>query len=99
MGEDYQSHVKVCMQCQKNANLEKKPTQKLHSIISSWPFATWGIDLIGMINTHYREGHKFIIIAIEYITKWIEAIPMKSITQEKVIAFLTQYIITRFGVP
>lgn len=55
--------------------------------------------MIGMINPHSREGHKFVITAIEYTTKWVEAIPIKSVTQEKVIAFLTEYIITRFGVP
>jgi len=52
-----------------------------------------------MINPHSREGHKFVIIATEYTTKWVEALPMKSITLEKVIAFLTKYIITRFCVP
>ena len=56
-----------------------------------------GIDLIGMINPHSREVYKFIIIAIEFTTKWVEAIPMKLVTQAKVISFLTKNIITRFG--
>jgi len=77
MEEDFQSHMKACVPCQKHANLEKYPTQELNSIISPWPFATSGIDLIGMINCHSREGHKFIIIATKYNTKWVESIPMK----------------------
>jgi len=52
-----------------------------------------------MINPHSREGHKFLITNTEYTTKWVEFIPMKSVTQETIIAFLTEYIITRFGVP
>lgn len=80
MEEDCQTHVKVYVPCQKHANLEKQPTQKLNSIISPWPFATWGIDLIGIINPHSREGHKFVIIATKYTTKWAEAIPMKLVT-------------------
>ena len=56
------------MECQKYANLERYPTRELNYIISPWTFATWGIDLMGMI------------------------------TQEKMIVFLTKYIITRFGV-
>ena len=52
-----------------------------------------------MIHPHSKEGHKFIIIATKYTIKWVEAIPMKSITQEKVIAFLTKNIITQIGVP
>jgi len=51
-----------------------------------------------MINP-YSRGHKFAIIAIKYTTKWAESIPIKSITQGKIIAFLIEYIITRFGVP
>lgn len=98
MEEDCQTHVKACVSCQKHANLEKQPTQELNYIISPWPFATWGIDLIGMINP-YSRGHKFAIIAIKYTTKWAESIPIKSITQGKIIAFLIEYIITRFGVP
>jgi len=68
MEEDFQTHVKVCVPCQ-------KPTQEINSIIYPWPFDTWGIDLIGMINPHSREGHKFVITATKYTTKWEEAIP------------------------
>jgi len=52
-----------------------------------------------MINPHSREGHKFIIIAIEFTTKWVKSIPMKLFTQSKILAFLTKNIIVRFGVP
>jgi len=71
----------------------------LESIVSPWSFTTWGIDLIGMINHNSREGHKFVIIATNFTTKWVEAIPMKSTTQDKIIAFIVENIITRFGVP
>jgi len=97
MKKDYQHHVKVCVQCQKHAHLQKQPSQELHSIISPWPFATWGIDFIGMIHHYSKDGHRFIITTIECTIKWVETIPMKSYTQEKVISFLTEYIITRFG--
>ena len=52
-----------------------------------------------MINPQSREEHKFIITTIKFITKWVEAIPMKSITRAKVIAFLIKNIIKRFGIP
>jgi len=88
MEEDCQTYVKVCVPCQKHVNLEKLPTQDIHSINSPWPFATWGIDLISMIHPHSQEGYKFIIIAIEYTTKWVEVIPMKLVAQEKATTFL-----------
>ena len=99
MEEDCKAHVKTYLQFQKHANIEKQPTQELHSIISPWPFDTWGIYLISMINPHSREGHKFVITATKFTIKWVEAIPMKSITQDAIIAFLTKNIIIRFGVP
>lgn len=97
--EDCKAHVKNCLQCQIHANLEKHFTQELHSIISPWPIATWGIYLIDMINPHSRKGHKFVITTIEFTTKWVEAIPIKSVTQAKFITFLTKNIIIMFGIP
>jgi len=52
-----------------------------------------------MINPHSREGNKFVITTTKFTTKWVEAIPMKSITQTKIIAFLIKNIIIRFVVP
>ena len=51
------------------------------------------------INLHSREGHKFIITAIEFTTKWMEVILKKSVTQDKFISFLIKNNITSFGVP
>lgn len=98
MEEDCHALVKTYVKCQKHINLEKQPTQELHSIVSPWSFSTWGIDLIGMINPYFKEGYKFTITTIEFTTKWVESIPIKSITQAKVIAFLIENIIKRFGV-
>ena len=47
-----------------------------------------------------RFSHrKFIILAINYFTKWAEAVPMKSVDQQKVIGFINEYIVYRFGLP
>ena len=83
MEEDCIFHIKTCLQLQKHAKLEKQPTQELYFIISPWPFAIWGIDLIGMINPHFITTTKF-------TTKWVEAIPIKSFTQDTFIAFLIE---------
>lgn len=42
---------------------------------------------------------KFLIVAIDYFTKWMEAEPLASITDMQVQAFILTNIITRFGVP
>lgn len=67
--------------------------------MAPWAFSTWGINHMGNINTHSKEGYKLIITMIEYITKWVEVIPMKSIFHIKITQFIIENIITRFGVP
>ena len=63
-----------------------------------WPFHTWGLGLIGPINPP-SNGYIWILAAIEYFTKWIEAIPLKKAIGAAVANFIQEYIITRFGIP
>ena len=46
---------------------------ELHAHISPWPFSIWGIDIIGNISPKYSSGHEFILVSIDYFTKWVEA--------------------------
>jgi len=67
-------------------------------MVSPWPFAIWGIDLIGPLPVG-KSGVKYAIIAIDYFTKWAEAEPLATITSKKMINFVTKNIICRYGVP
>ena len=58
----------------------------------------WAMDFMGVINPPSSEGHKFILVATEYYTKWVEAIPLKKAIQKHVIRFIKEYIICRFGI-
>ena len=53
------------------------PAIELHSIVKPWPFRGWAIDLIGKIHLISSKGHNFILVATEYFTKWVEAVPLK----------------------
>ncbi|XP_043693025.1 uncharacterized protein LOC122643473 [Telopea speciosissima] len=57
------------------------------------------MDLIGKVAPPATRGHCFIIVATDYFTKWVEAVPMKSMSQTKVIRFLKTQIVHRFGLP
>jgi len=59
----------------------------------------WALDFVGVINPPFSEGHKFILVSIEYYTKWVEAISLKIAIQKDVINFIKEYIICRFGIP
>ena len=71
----------------------------MHSIIKPWPFRGWGLDFIGQINPPSSKGHRFVLVATDYFTKWTEAVPLKNMTHKEVIEFITEHIIHRFGIP
>ena len=77
--EDCARHAQRCKQCQKHADWQKAPPEELRSIYSPWPFHTWGIDILGPFTLAIRQM-KYLIVAIEYFTKWIEAEPVAQIT-------------------
>jgi transposase InsO family protein len=55
--------------------------------------------LIGQINPPSSKGHKFVLLATDYFTKWVEAIPTNKVTSENMIEFVKEHIIYRFGIP
>nr|GEY10908.1 putative reverse transcriptase domain, ribonuclease H-like domain protein [Tanacetum cinerariifolium] len=63
-----------------------------------WPFYQWGMDILGPLPPA-RGGAKFVIVAIDYFTKWIKAKPLVKITCKEVIHFAMDNIIFRFGLP
>ncbi|XP_050245856.1 uncharacterized protein LOC126693771 [Quercus robur] len=63
-----------------------------------WPFHTWGLDLIGLINPS-SNGYIWILAATEYFTKWVKAIPLKKATGTAVANFVRDHIITKFRIP
>jgi hypothetical protein len=57
------------------------------------------LDFIGEINPASSGQHKWILVAIDYFTKWIEAIRTRNATHQVVIKFLYKNILSRFGCP
>eukprot|EP00253_Pinus_taeda_P033901 PITA_33901 len=76
----------------------RAPPAPLHPIIVVDPFAKWGIDFI-TCNPHSAGGHAYIILAVDYFTKWAEAMPTFSIDGKTAATFVLNHIIARFGVP
>jgi len=91
--------AKGCQECKKHARIQRVPASELHSIIKAWPFRGWALDVIGQIKPKSSKGHNYILVGIDYFTKWIEAIPLKEVTLDEVINFIQKYIVYRFGIP
>ncbi|GJU57914.1 reverse transcriptase domain-containing protein [Tanacetum coccineum] len=98
MHEDAKEEVQKCDSCQIHAPVPRLPKTLMTSIMAPWPFYQWGMDILGPLPPA-RGGAKFMIVAIDYFTKWIEAKPLVKITGKEVIRFVMDNIICRFGLP
>ncbi|XP_060972318.1 uncharacterized protein LOC133038245 [Cannabis sativa] len=96
--QDAFTFAKKCDKCQRIATYVHQPPSNLHSITSPWPFAVWGIDLIGELPKG-KGGVKYVVVAVDYFTKWAEAKALATITAIKLREFVYNSIIFRFGVP
>lgn len=63
------------------------------------PFQCWSLDLVGPIRPVTRQGYKYILVATDYITKWVEEKPLHSNTASITATFIFENIITIFGCP
>ena len=61
------------------------------------PFDCWGFDFMGPFPTSHGNTH--ILVAVDYVTKWVEAIPTKSADHKTSLKMLKEVIFPRFGVP
>ena len=99
MDTDCATHVQRCHQYQFHGDLKHIPPMRLHNMTSPWPFSTWGIDIIGKIHPSTSNGHEFILLAIDYFTKWVEATLFKVLNSKKVAQFIQTNITCRYRVP
>ncbi|RVW70315.1 Pol polyprotein [Vitis vinifera] len=91
--------VQRCPECLIHGDLIHVPPSELHALTSPWPFLVWGIDIIGKISPKSSSGHEFILVAIDYFTKWVEAASYARLTSSGVASFIRSHIICRYGVP
>ena len=98
MQKDVETYIKTCDKCQRFSNIIRQPTEKLTSMTTPWPFAQWGLDIIGPFPTTIRQL-KFLIVGIDYFTKWVEAEALATITEKNIRGFIWRCIICRFGIP
>ncbi|RVW89168.1 Retrovirus-related Pol polyprotein from transposon 17.6 [Vitis vinifera] len=99
METDCCQFVQKCPGCQIHGDLIHAPPSELHALTSSWPFSVWGIDIIGKVSPKSSSGHEFILVAIDYFTKWVEAASYARLTSTRVANFIRSHIICRYGVP
>ena len=83
MQQDATEFVRKCDSCQRYGNVQQVPREKMTAITSPWPFAQWGIDIMGPLPQGKRQV-KFLLVAIDYFTKWVKVEAPATITEVKV---------------
>ncbi|KAF5468681.1 hypothetical protein F2P56_012818 [Juglans regia] len=96
--KDADKFARKCLKCQENAPIPHCPPAELTFVTAQWPFVQWGLDLIDPLPTG-KGGVKFVIVAVDYFTKWVKAEALATITTRAITNFLWKSIICRFGIP
>ncbi|VFQ89217.1 unnamed protein product [Cuscuta campestris] len=94
MRKDCEEYVRKCPTCQQFQNMPGRPATNYTPISSVIPFSRWGIDLVGALPKGAGQA-RWIVVAIDYFTKWVEAEPLAGITGRQMIDFVGTNILCR----
>jgi ribonuclease HI/transposase InsO family protein len=89
--------VRTCEGCQFYARKSNIPAHVLQTIPITWPFAVWGLDIVGPL-LKAPGGFTHLLVAIDKFSKWVEVRPITNLRAEQAVTFFTD-IVHRFGVP
>ena len=87
MLKDAQAYVKSCDMCQRFNNLIRQPSEELSLKMAPWSFAQWGLDIMGPFPRALRQL-TFLVVGIDYFTKWVEAKSLATITEKSIRTFV-----------
>ncbi|KAK8919010.1 hypothetical protein KSP39_PZI021786 [Platanthera zijinensis] len=94
--KDAHNFAKCCDACQRIGNIGQRDSMPLHNTLEIEIFDMWGIDFMGpFVNSN---GNLYILVAVDYVSKWIEAVATKNNDAQTVLKFLKN-IFNRFGIP
>jgi hypothetical protein len=96
--KDAKDIVGRCEACQCFASRPHAPAAELQPTPLSWPFAKWGLDMVGKLHKSWPGGHIYMLVAVDKFTKWVEAAPVTTQDFTAAINFIKS-IVFRFGVP
>ncbi|GJR57226.1 reverse transcriptase domain-containing protein [Tanacetum coccineum] len=91
---DANTEVSSCNSCQVYAPIPKLPKNDMISVTLAWPFLKWGMDIAGPL-LEAPGKVKYLIVVVDYFTKWIEAKAVTSITGRQLKNFAFDNIVRR----
>ena len=95
--KDCHEFVRHCEKCQRTGNISKRNEMPLNGILEIEPFDCWGIDFMRPFPSSY--SNLYILVCVDYVTKWVEAISCVANDSHTVVNFLKKSIFPTFGTP
>src|SRR3954447_8562987 len=90
-------YVLSCDKCQRVGNISKRNEMPMNYSLVIEPFDCWGFDFMGPFPSSHKYTH--ILVDVDYVTKWVEAIPTESADHKTSLKMLKDVIFPRFGLP
>jgi hypothetical protein len=77
MYDDTKSFIHRCIQCQRHENINKRDAMSLTLNLQIDIFDVWAIDFMGPFPN--SEGYEYIFVVVDYVSKWVEALPCQAV--------------------
>ncbi|XP_019100879.1 PREDICTED: uncharacterized protein K02A2.6-like [Camelina sativa] len=97
MFKDANEFVSRCDACQRKGQISKRHEMPQNFILEVEVFDCWGIDFMGPFPSSYKN--EYILVAVDYVSKWVEAIASPTNDSAVVLKLFKTIIFPRFGVP
>jgi hypothetical protein len=94
---DAKSFVRCYNQCQRHRNINTRDAMPLTLNLQIDIFDVWGIDFMGPFPT--SEGYEYILVTVDYVSKWVEALPCRDVDAMHSKRMFHEVIFLRYGVP
>ena len=95
--KDAHNVCRACEKCQRLGKISRRHMMPLNIILVVDLFDVWGINFMGPFPVSFV--YTFILVGVDYMLKWVKAVPCRTANHRVVLKFLKENIFSRFGVP
>jgi hypothetical protein len=97
MYEDTKDFIRRCIPCQKHGNINARDAMPLTTNLQLELFDVWGIDYMGPFPKSWQC--EYILVAVDYVSKWVEALPCRATDSNNAKRMFSETIFRRFRIP